>query len=604
MTGSFLVDSCGSTVTLQNRRASARALVPSGAVTGSGEPLVPLPALLRRHAAEQPERPAFTFLLDGEHDAATLTNAQLHSRAGRVAAALRERVEPGDRVLLLQEPGLEFLASFFGCLRAGVVAVTAYPPDLSRARVTGERIESIASDASAAVVLTTRLVANIHEALAEHAPSVGALEWVASEDLHEGSGGGGAPDVDWSLDDLAFIQYTSGSTGDPKGVQLTHRNLSAQAELLHLNYDMSPDSVNVTWNPLYHDMGLLGSVVVPVAVGYHSVIMSPLSFLARPMRWLRAITRYRGTVSGGPNFAYELCVRKAREEDLDELDLSSWSPAFNGAEPIRPDTIDRFARKFERCGFRREATYPCWGLAESTCVVSGSPQRRRPIIRRFDRAALETGSATEAADDEGSVRLVASGEPLYHHETPIVDPEAARELPDGEIGEIWVRGPCVSPGYWNRPDLTQETFGAHLADGDGPFLRTGDLAFKLDGQLYIVSRSKDIVIIRGRNLAAHDIELTVERCHEAVRPGCSAAFGIERDGDEALAIVAEVVMNGDPVEDVESAVRAAVAEEHGVVPARVALIAPRTIPKTSSGKIRRRASRQALVDGSLDLVNA
>src|SRR4051794_22153437 len=256
MTGSFLVDSCGSTVTLQNRRASARALVPSGAVTGSGEPLVPLPALLRRHAAEQPERPAFTFLLDGEHDAATLTNAQLHSRAGRVAAALRERVEPGDRVLLLQEPGLEFLASFFGCLRAGVVAVTAYPPDLSRARVTGQRIESIASDASAAVVLTTRLVANVHEALAEHAPSVGGLEGVASEGPPGGRAGRGARAVGWSLDGLALSQYTSGPTGAPRGLQLTHRNLTAQAELLPLNYAMSPASVNVSWNPLSHGMGL------------------------------------------------------------------------------------------------------------------------------------------------------------------------------------------------------------------------------------------------------------------------------------------------------------------------------------------------------------
>jgi acyl-CoA synthetase (AMP-forming)/AMP-acid ligase II len=385
----------------------------------------------------------------------------------------------------------------------------------------------------------------------------------------------------------------------PKGVQLTHRNLAAQGRMLVEAYHFSPETTYVSWNPLYHDMGLTGSVVAPVSVGCHSVLMAPMAFLQRPLRWLHAISRHRAQISGGPNFAFDLCVRKATEEDLETLDLSSWTEAFNGAEPIRAETIERFASTFARCGFRREATYPCWGLAEATCVVTGSPQAERPILRTVGREALERGAASDPASDEDALTVVSSGTPLYGHEVRIADPQTGRELPDGQVGEAWVRGACVSPGYWGRPEANRETFGAMLEDGDGPFLRTGDLAFVVDEQLYIVGRAKDTIIVRGRNLAAHDLERTAELSHPAVRPGCSAAFAIERDGNEAVAIVAECTGTGDEVPAAAGAIRRAVSEEHGVVPETVVLVEPRTIPKTSSGKIQRRATRDALLDGSL-----
>lgn len=566
--------------------------------------------LLRKRAVHQPLQVAFTFLKDGETEAGSLTYQELDRHARAIAAALQSYGVSGSRALLLYPPGLEFIAAFFGCLYAGVVAVPAYPP---RPNQSMSRLQAIMTSSQAAVALTTTsLLVNIEGRLPLN-PELAALRWLCTDNLNSDLAS------DWQEpalcgSTLAFLQYTSGSTGTPKGVIVSHGNLLHNEQVIQRAMQHTEKTIFVGWLPLFHDMGLVGNMLQPLYLGIPCILMSPVAFLQRPLRWLQAISRYRATTSGGPNFAYDLCVSKITNQERATLDLSSWEVAFNGAEPIRAQTLERFCDAFTQCGFRAQAFYPCYGMAETTLFVSGGLKTAPPIVHQVSGVALSQNQVLKAASEQKDTRkLVGCGQSWLDQEIVIVDPESLTLCPVGQVGEIWVSGPSVAQGYWNRPEETAYTFQAYLADigesvagrSPGPFLRTGDLGFLQDGELFVTGRLKDVVIIRGRNHYPQDIELTVEKSHPALRLGCSAAFSVEVEGEERLVVVAEVersYLRRLVVDEVVGAIRKAVSEQHELQVYAVLLLKTGSIPKTSSGKIQRHAARAGFLDKSLDVV--
>ncbi|HEY6321946.1 MAG TPA: fatty acyl-AMP ligase [Thermoanaerobaculia bacterium] len=606
--------------------AAAAATAPSA--PAASLPRLPWQSLVelgRARAATLGDQPLYTFLPErGGEDVAQLSYAGLDLRARAIAAALQRLGASGQRALLLYPPGLEFVAAFFGCLYAGVVAVPAYPPRSAR---TLPRLLEIARDARPAVALTTTELAAMIGGMAAQVPDLSALRLLATNavPLDEAETW---TDPGASGSTMAFLQYTSGSTAAPKGVMVTHGNLLHNEETIRQAFGQTAASVIVGWLPLYHDMGLIGNVMQPLYLGARCVLMSPIAFLQSPKRWLAAISRYRATTSGGPNFAYDLCARKISPADRTDLDLSSWDTAFNGAEPVRAETMVRFAEAFGGCGFQANAFFPCYGLAEATLFVTGGAGpgevRGVPRVAAFDRALLEAGEARPLpAADPASSTLVSCGCAWPGQELAIVDPATLTPCAGGAIGEVWLRGPSVAQGYWQRPVETAETFDGRLAKDDpggsragaeaspAPFLRTGDLGFLDGGELFIAGRLKDLIIIRGRNLYPQDIELTVERSHPALRPGCGAAFSIELGQEERLVVVHEhertpndSPLDPESVEAIAEAVRRAVAEQHEAQVQQVVLLRAGTIPKTSSGKIQRRACRAALLGGRLAVLGA
>jgi len=560
--------------------------------------------LLRFRSSTQPNRDAFTFLLDGETEQARLTYQELDRFARRIAAQLQILGLTGERALLLYPAGLDFLIAFFGCLYAGVVAVTAYPPKNQR---NTPRIKAISHDARAAIALTTTEILSTVQSLMTEKTDLGSLQWMTTDNLTEGLENSWQK-LDIHQDTLAFLQYTSGSTGTPKGVMISHGNLLHNAQTTYQFMEHSAESKFVTWLPMYHDMGLIGGILQPLYGGFPCIVMPPASFLQRPYRWLQAISQYQGTTSGGPNFAYDLCVQKITPEQKATLDLSSWSVAFNGAEPIRHDTLERFAEAFAECGFRREAFYPCYGMAETTLMVSGVEKATSPRIKAIQKSALESNRVVESSIEDGDDRrhFVSCGRVIPDQKVVITNPETLENSQSGEIGEIWVSGLSVGQGYWNREQETEETFRAYQSDtGEGPFLRTGDLGFLQDGELFITGRAKDLIIIRGRNLYPQDIELTAERSHPSLRSSASAAFTVEVSNEEKLVIVQELEFRAKPnLEEVVNAIRQAVTEELEVLVYAVVLIKPGSIPKTSSGKIQRRATRAQFENGELNVVTS
>lgn len=577
--------------------------------------------LLRWRTHREPERRAYTYLIDGEQEGPHLTYAELDRQARAIGALLQSSGAHGERALLLYPPGLEFVTAFLGCLYGGVVAVPVYPPDPARFNRTLPRLQAIVEDAQPLVALTTSPILSLIEALLPQAPEFRAMRCLATDNLAE------ALAEEWrdpalGGDALALLQYTSGSTAAPKGVMLSHGNLLYNERMIQRGFHHTDQSMMVGWLPLYHDMGLIGNVLQPLYVGFPCILMSPLAFLQRPFRWLQAISRYRGTSSGAPNFAYDLCVRKIPPDQRASLDLRSWSKAFNGAEPVREDTLDRFATAFEACGFRREAFYPCYGLAEATLFVSGGLEDALPVVRTVRGTALEHHRVVEASTAEGDVRtLVSCGRTLLDQEIVIVHPESLTRRQPNQVGEIWVAGPNIAQGYWNRPGETEHTLRAYLADtGEGPFLRTGDLGFLKDGELFVAGRLKDLIIVGGQNHYPQDIERTVEQSHPALRPGCCAAFSVDGGGEERLVVMAEVDRRYEPVRErgdggralegelehsleaevVVRAVRRAVADQHDVHVSRVLLLKAGSIPKTSSGKIQRHACRASFLEGTAD----
>ncbi|TBV12885.1 non-ribosomal peptide synthase/polyketide synthase [Stutzerimonas kirkiae] len=543
---------------------------------------------LIRHAHSRPDHTALRFLGGAEEGGLVLSYRQLDQRARAIAAALCERAAPGDRALLLFPSGPEYVAAFFACLYAGVIAVPAYPPESSRPQHLG-RLLSIIEDAEPALILTiTELQAPL-QSLPTPLPALLAVDLLADE---LGHGWQGEP---VAADSIAFLQYTSGSTATPKGVQVSQGNLEANEWLIRQGYEIGEDDVIVSWLPLYHDMGLIGGLLQGIYSAIPVVLMSPQYFLERPLRWLEAISRYRGTISGGPDFAYRLCHERIAESKLGGLELSHWRVAFSGSEPIRQDSLQDFAERFAACGFRSASYLASYGLAEATLFVTGGRPGQGIGSLGLDGAAL---AENRAAAGTGTV-LMSCGWPQPGHPLMIVDPQSGEVLCDDRVGEVWSSGPSIAQGYWRNPQASAESFP--LRDGR-TWLRTGDLGFMHRGELYVSGRLKDMLIIRGQNLYPQDIERTVEQQVEAVRKGRVAVFAMQQEGEEGFAVAAEIgrrVQKQQPLEQLLAQIRDTVADVHHESPALVALLDPGTLPKTSSGKLQRSACRKLLQSGEL-----
>lgn len=557
--------------------------------------------LLRFRAESAPERVVYRFL-PGDHKAEQrISYAALDRRAAAIATSIAETARPGERALLLIPPGLDYVAAYFGCLYAGVIAVPAYPPNPRRP---DPRIPSIVADCAPVVALTTSALLARLDQWRGGDERLGGLRWIAADQVEDTAAQRLIAPV--APDDVAMLQYTSGSTAAPKGVVLTHRNLLHNLSLIRAAFHVehAPDDVGVFWLPPFHDMGLIGGILQPCYVGRGAVLMSSATFLQRPLAWLEAMSAYRATTSAAPNFAFDLCVERIKPEEMRGLDLSAWHTVFDGAEPIRADTIDRFSRAFAEFGFRRDAFFPCYGLAEATLFVSGGPWGQGASVLDVSRSSLEEKRVAPATAGD-RLRLVASGAPATGQDVRIVDPDSRRPCDDRRVGEIWVRGGSVARGYWNNEAESRDTFGA-VVDGEPgrAYLRTGDLGFLDDGQLFVTGRLKDLIIIAGRNYYPQDLELAAERSHPSLRPGHAAAFALMDSGQERLAIVLEVTRHHREAdsEAVFSKVRRALAEREGVLPDVVVLARQNAIPRTSSGKVQRRATRTMLLEGVLEVV--
>ncbi|MEV5442094.1 amino acid adenylation domain-containing protein [Streptomyces sp. NPDC052644] len=518
----------------------------------------------------------------------SLTFPQLHDRARSLGALLADRIAPGERVLVLLPSGLDYVAAFLGCLYAGVVAVPLYPPE---GGAHAARLRAVLADCAPAAALVP---ASFLERPEASAAGLAGLPLIAAD--------GELPDPgDWRRprttgDTPAFLQYTSGSTATPKGVVVTHRNLVANSRQIRRRFGSGPDTPVVSWLPPYHDMGLIGGILQPVFAGAPATLMSPMSFITRPLRWLRLISERGARISGGPDFAYDLCVDRIPEHDLEGLDLSHWDIAFNGAEPVRAATLERFTARMAPYGFRRGAFLPCYGLAEATLLVSGEVLGDREPAETFSADSLAPGE--RPAPDPAGLPVVDCGPAAEELTVAIADPRSGAPCPPGTVGEIWVSGDNVAAGYWGRED--DGTFGAVLPDDGRRYLRTGDLGFLRDGRLHVTGRSKDLIVVRGRNHYPQDLERTALDAHPTLRRG-AAAFSL----DESICLVLETSTAHRPGEaaEVTSAVRARLAREHGVTPGAVLLVRPGRLPRTTSGKIQRSRARALLAAGELEAVH-
>jgi acyl-CoA synthetase (AMP-forming)/AMP-acid ligase II/acyl carrier protein len=555
-----------------------------------------VPTRLRRHAREQPDKRILAFLDEQSWIQESWTFGELDRRARSIAAHLQRQGRAGEVVALAYPSGLEFVSAFCGCLYAGAIAA---PTSLPRSHGVDERMSTILADSGARCVLTS----SRHQAAFERHLVPGGLdvEVIATDALADRS------ELwrphEWRADELAFLQYTSGSTRSPCGVMIRHGNLVANLESMREVLCPHRHSVSISWLPLFHDMGLIAGVLEPLWVGYAAFLMAPATFVQSPLRWLRAFSRYHGTIGGGPNFAYQALVDAAKSTDTSDLDLSSWEFAWNGAEPIRASTLERFRETFASVGFRPETLMTSFGLAEATLLVTANSRAEPACELVVDGSALRKGRVRQCAEDGPRARrLVSSGRPASNTRVLIVQPEAGRETDADRVGEIWVRSDSVGEGYWRKPDESRATFGARLEMGEGPFLRTGDLGFMHRGELFVTGRLKDVIVIRGVNYYPQDLEHTVESAHPALGLGAGVVVGIEEAGRVQLVAMHEVRRDSwrtiDPGE-VFDAIRRAVARDHQLALHGIVLIKPFSLPKTSSGKVQRARCRRALQERNL-----
>jgi acyl-CoA synthetase (AMP-forming)/AMP-acid ligase II len=566
-----------------------------GAAAGS------LPEILRERGRSQPDDLAFVFLANGEDPGPTLTFRGLDEAARSTAAALHAAGVVGGRSALLVYPaGLDFVSSLMGCMYAGVAGAPVQVPSRLRGL---ERVRRIADDAHATVLLTVASVRDELLAKFGDSPLLDGLTLIATDELPPA-----APE-DWTdltplPDDIALLQYTSGSTGDPKGVMVSHANFLANAAETDELWPTGEDGVYVSWLPHFHDMGMLFGVIVPIFMGAPSYLMSPEAFIRRPGRWTEAISRFGGTHSAAPSFAYELCVREAREKGIEPgTDLSGWRVAANGAEPVRWSVVEDFTAAFAPAGFRPETMCPGYGLAENTLKATGSPGDRVPAVRWVSSEALrEDRVETVDPADPRAVALVGSGVPVPGTRIRIVSPGTLKAVEDGRVGEIWIGGPCVAGGYFGRAVETAEVFNARVAGEDrtAEYLRTGDLGFLHDGELYVAGRLKDVIIRKGRNFYPQDIELTVERTTEGLHPNCSAAFSVDDGTSERLVVIVEAdgrVLKATGAQELSRRIEDAVHEGQRLIVDEVVITRRGSLPKTSSGKVQRRLARIRYLDG-------
>lgn len=556
--------------------------------------------LLRQRAHEQPQDTAYVFLKDGETQTASITYKALDQQAQTIAAWLQSRFSSGARVLLVYpyDAGLEFIAAFLGCLYAGIVAVSSHPPR-NRSGLTELYARLTAAETSA--ILTTKSLLSKLKPQLSPPDFVTNCDWCATDSLAQLDSGWEPQPLE--AEQLAFLQYTSGSTGTPKGVMITHANLMQNQKLLQLAFGHTERSVGVGWLPLFHDMGLIGNVLQALYVGAPCVLMSPIDFVQKPMRWLQAISRYQATTSGAPNFAYDLLARKVTDEQQQQLDLSSWEVAFTGAEPVRAETIDRFSQRFAACGFRQEAFYPCYGMAEATLFISGGEKLVAPTVVHVEAGAIEQNQVVLTASPEAGRSIVSCGRGWLDTEIAIVDPQSCNRCQPNQVGEIWVSGSGLGQGYWNQPQATDQTFQASIQGEPGQYLRTGDLGFLHNGELFVTGRLHDVLVFWGFNHYPQQIEQTVEACHPGFRPSGGAAFSVKVGSEERLVIAQEIERSYRDrltIEEVVELIRWRVFEEHFVDVYGIVLLKPGSLPKTSSGKVQRRACRSLFQDRRFD----
>jgi len=565
--------------------------------------------LLQARAINQPQQTAYTFLLEDEKEGVSLSYETVELQARAIGSRLQAMGLTKARALVVYpyQQSLEFIAGFFGCLYGGVVAVTDNPPRNAQGIL---KLEERVRACEASVVLSTQaLLQHLEQQLAKNPQfqtKLTEIPWIATDLIPLEEGNNWQP-PDINKDTLAFLQYTSGSTGTPKGVMVTHGNIIANSAVIYEAFKHSQETKCLIWLPLFHDMGLLGGVMQPVYGAFPVVLMSPVSIIQRPWRWLEAITWHKITTSGSANFAYDLLCQQGANRSLENLDLSSWDVAFSGAEPVRAETIEAFSSIFAPCGFRREAFYPCYGMAETTLFVSGGDKSSAPPIIYIDKSALEKNLVvTVDSTHPQAKKLVGCGRPWLGDQVVIVNPDSLTLCAANQVGEIWVRGSGVGQGYWHQPEETSKTFGAYLSDTqEGPFLRTGDLGFFEQGELYIAGRLKDMIILWGRNHYPQHLELTVEKSYPGLRPNCGAAFAVEVNSEERLLIVQEVErthLSSLNVQEAIAAIRLAIAQQHIAEVYGIVLIKTGTIPKTSSGKVQRRRTREQFFQGTLEAI--
>ena len=541
--------------------------------------------ILNFRASSQNQDTAFVFINSSEAKV-ELTFGQFHTKAVAIATALQQYNLDGERALLLYRPGIDFIVAFFGCLYAKVIPVPVHPVRNQREI---SRLSGIIENAQVKFVLTTEDSIADFQKIYRDIPYINQAHWIATNSQPE------AASHNWKIpniqgSDLAFLQYTSGSTGQPKGVMVTHSNLIHNQQTIKEGFQHSEETIVAGWLPLYHDMGLIGNVLQPLYLGIKSVLFPPITFLQSPATWLKTISEYRATTSGGPNFAYELCVNKIKDEEIKDIDLSSWQIAFNGAEPVKANIIESFIQRFKKYGLREEVFYPCYGMAETTLFISGGNPQDKPVFLSIDEQVLET-HRIQVVDNNTKKVLVGCGNVHGDHDVRIVNPETLTLCSPEEIGEIWISGGSVAAGYWNRVQQTQDTFQAYLTTGEGPYLRTGDFGFFVEGELFITGRLKDLIIIRGLNHYPDDIEATVENSDVAIRIGGSAAFAVDINGEDKLVVACEInkdFLNKFDHSQLLTTVRKNISDIHGLRLHDLVLIMPVTLPKTSSGKKRRR----------------
>ncbi len=560
---------------------------------GTSYPASNLVSVLQQNAKKYPEKIVYIFLEDGENEKEKISCSEIVERSKSIAAYLQKSGEKGDRVLLLFPTGIEFILSLYGCFFAGMIGVPAYPPKRNKPN---ERFSAILQNADPSIILCTY---KIKDELEANYTQINLLEKktiLAFEDV--------LPEMaeDWvdpeiNGENIALIQYTSGSTGNPNGVMVSHANIIHNSECIRLSFGFDASLVGVNWLPNFHDMGLIGCLIQPAYLGATNVIIPPLRFLQAPLNWFKIMTKYRATNAGGPNFAYEYCISKIDNSEIKNIDLSSVSTMFCGSEPIRKKTLENFAEKFSSSGFNECQFYPCYGLAESVLIVTGGDYKKAPAYLSVDVKALQKNKLILSTKKEESSIITACGYPWLGMTVVIVNPESAEPCGYGNIGEIWVKGTSVAKGYWNDPEGTERTFRAFIHNTeDGPYLRTGDLGFIHEGQLYISGRLKDLIIIRGSNYYPNDIEHCVEQCHPALRIDACAAFSADINGEEKLIIIQEVqrtFMRDLNEYEVFESIRNAVFSDYNLQPYAIILMKTGSISKTTSGKTQRYTMKKA-----------
>lgn len=560
--------------------------------------------VLSKRAQDEPQKTAYTFLNDDSLET-TLSYSELDQKARAVATYLESFQLNNKPILLAYPTGLEFIISFFGCLYAQSIAVPVYPPDPLNFNNTLPRIETIIEDSNAEIILApTELIKQLSSYL-KYFQSLLNLKKI-SLDLIDLNRDVKMDSLNIDSKKVAFLQYTSGSTSKPKGVILTHKNIIEFERMLQKGMSFSNDITYVGWLPLHHDAGLIGNTLQSLFSGTHCVFMSPFSFLQRPFRWLKAISDYNAQISGGPNFGYELCARKISNDEKEMLDLSHWRVAWSSAEPVRFETIEKFSKSFEQCGFKRKSFCPCYGLAEATLAVTCSGGEPKSIC--IDRKSLEKNTVNVSNENALNLAkiLVSSGKVYSDQKVRIVNPFTKKECSANQIGEIWVQGPNVALGYWNNPKATDQVFKACInGDKDNFFLKTGDLGFIKEGELYVTGRLKDLIIVRGQNYYPHDIEQVVEKSHQLIRPGCTAAFSIDDDKEEKLIVLAEIYskksnLSNSDLALIKRKIQASIINTFQIKAKEIILLKENTMPKTSSGKHQHFSCKENFIKGTLE----